>query len=62
MTQRARINTAKLVSILAAALFALLPACSAQTATHKKKAPPKPEPTARCFRSALKMESTTTLT
>ncbi len=46
MTQRARINNAKLVSILAAALFAILPACSAQTATHKKRTPPKPEPTA----------------
>lgn len=46
MTQSTRINTAKLVSIFAAALFAILPACYAQTATHKKKAPPKPEPTA----------------
>jgi hypothetical protein len=35
------------ISIVAAVLIAILPGCSAQTATHKKKAPPKPEPTAQ---------------
>lgn len=35
-----------LVRISAAVLIAILPACSAQTATHKKKAAPKPPPTA----------------
>lgn len=34
-----------LVRFCAAALIAVLPACSAQTATHKKGADPKPEPT-----------------
>ena len=42
MKQLGRTNAA----LLAAVLIAVLPACSAQTATHKKKAPPKPEPTA----------------
>jgi hypothetical protein len=34
------------IAMLAAVLLAFQPVCSAQTATHKKKAPPKPEPTA----------------
>ena len=42
MTRLARIRVAALATVL----IAILPACSAQTATHKKKAPPKPEPTA----------------
>jgi hypothetical protein len=33
-------------AVLAAVLIAVLPFCSAQTGVHKKKAPPKPEPTA----------------
>jgi len=41
MNQLARSKTA----LLAAVLIAVLPVCSAQTATHKKKTPPKPEPT-----------------
>lgn len=36
----------RMASICAATLIAILPACSAQTATHKKKPDPKPEPTA----------------
>ena len=47
MTQRASITTAKFVSILAAVLLGILPACSAQTATHKERGLPQtPEPTA----------------
>jgi hypothetical protein len=42
MNQHARAKAA----LLAAVLIAVLPVCSAQTATHKKKMPPKPEPTA----------------
>ena len=36
----------RMASICAATLIAILPACSAQTTTHKKKPDPKPEPTA----------------
>ena len=36
----------QLARICAAALIAILPACSAQTANHKKRPDPKPEPTA----------------
>lgn len=36
----------KLARISAVILIAILPVCSAQTTTHKKKLPPKPEPTA----------------
>jgi len=36
----------QLARIAAVVLIAILPACSAQTAAHKKKAAPKPEPTA----------------
>jgi hypothetical protein len=43
MTQPARFR----VTLLIAVVLALLPACTAQTAAHKKKAPPKPEPTAQ---------------
>jgi len=42
MMQHARFR----IAILAAVVIAILPACSAQTATHKKKPVPKPEPTA----------------
>jgi len=37
----------KLARVCAAAIIAILPLCSAQTPQHKKKAPPKPEPTAQ---------------
>lgn len=46
MKQSARIKATVPASVIAVVLFAVLPACSAQTATHKKKTPPKPEPTA----------------
>ena len=46
MTQSARFRAASLAAALAVLAIVLLPACSAQTATHKKKVPPKPEPTA----------------
>jgi hypothetical protein len=47
MTQLARIKVAGRAAIVAAVLLAILPGCFAQTATHKKKTPPKPEPTAQ---------------
>jgi hypothetical protein len=37
----------QLARICGAALIAILPACSAQTANHRKKPEPKPEPTAQ---------------
>ena len=46
MKQPARIGTAVHAALLAAVLIAILPLCSAQTEARKKKAPPKPEPTA----------------
>jgi hypothetical protein len=36
----------QLARLCAAALIAILPACSAQTASHPKRSEPKPEPTA----------------
>jgi hypothetical protein len=36
----------QLARICAVTLIAILPACSAQTANHRKKPEPKPEPTA----------------
>ncbi len=46
MTQRTQFRAAFLAAAMAVLAIVLLPACSAQTATHKKKTPPKPEPTA----------------
>jgi hypothetical protein len=46
MTELARIKIASTVVVLTAALLAVLPVCSAQTAIPKKKPVPKPEPTA----------------
>src|ERR1019366_1123639 len=45
-SERRRQPMTQLARICAAALIAILPACSAQTANHKSKPAPKPEPTA----------------
>src|ERR1035437_2962822 len=45
-SERRRHPMTQLARLCAAALIAILPACSAQTSSHPKRSEPKPEPTA----------------
>ena len=46
MMQRTHTKTAGTLAVVGVALFGLLPVCLGQSTAPKKKAPPKPEPTA----------------